>query len=132
MRLSDERFQRAKDALNELCDAAEENGLSSTDVDALKSVVRTAFCQDDNETELTRLREENAWKPIETAPIKESILVYVPADEDLGYVARITAGKQYANGRWEGCSSLEDGVLPTHWKSVDLPAAPLSSNEVEG
>jgi hypothetical protein len=38
-----EIIQRAKDALNELCDTAEESGVDSTEVDELKVIVRRAF-----------------------------------------------------------------------------------------
>jgi hypothetical protein len=63
-----------------------------------------------------------AWRPIETAPIKEEILVYDKGDMFVAYRGigidpsewRITCTCEYT-GKW-------DPIEPTHW--MPLPAPP--------
>ena len=58
------------------------------------------------------------WKPIETAPLKQRVLVYCPKKRGYGiYIAVNTTGKQW----W---APNKGAVHPSHWARISLPLKP--------
>lgn len=77
--------------------------------------------------EIERLRAATQWQPIETAPDKESVLVFIPNTEHYG--PGIYRGLKGTFGQWmtnavamgRDCGTRSQ---PTHW--MPLPSPPLS------
>ena len=83
----------------------------------------------DMQTEIERLRgERREWQPIESAPINESVLVYLPNWDHYGpgiYRAMLVdmgTGRRWMTTAWASGRDLNADVQPTHWMS--LPPRP--------
>ena len=94
------------------------------DIEAGKTVKKIRLL----EAELTTLKAENEWQPIETAPKDEFVLLAGPS----GYTTIetvFTTGRMcsdYHAGRWidHANDDLTDwGFNPTHWMTLPKPPA---------
>ncbi len=83
--------------------------------------------RDQAEAELSRLRAERTWQPIETAPEDDIAWVALPNDK----VARAFYA-QAKHGGWYWCDA-DDGTRlkpqPTHWTPYVVPSPPGASQE---
>lgn len=71
--------------------------------------------------------KEEEWQPIETAPVNESVLVYLPNWEYYGHavykamLVDMGTGRRWMTTAW-GCGrDLSADVIPTHWTRLPEP-----------
>lgn len=67
----------------------------------------------------------DGWKPIETAPDNGDFLVWLPAHEELGYIAHAELVTAIAGCMEPSNSSgaMADGVSPALWRPIIAPSA---------
>ncbi len=74
--------------------------------------------------------QPQGWQPIETIPgplpdkqVSENFLIYLPGDDDLGYLPLVQEAFATVHGIEPvgGCSHMEDGIEPTHWQPLPVP-----------
>jgi hypothetical protein len=67
------------------------------------------------------------WQPIETAPLNESVLVYIPNTEHYGdgiwraIHVDMRAVKRWQTTGWACGRDLPSDVQPTHWMPLPEP-----------
>jgi hypothetical protein len=90
-------------------------------------------CQEEHER-LSAIAERIEWRPMETAPTNESVLIFVPNLEHYGPgIYRAMQVDMGTGRRWMTTAAgmgrdLGPTEQPTHWKPLDQPPASPAGN----